>query len=209
MTYYVNNEEVQMTAGDIIYIPTGSLRQRDSGTVENNYISINFHSPDKLKFEPLLKNCINEEIKALLEFFDMIYAHPLNINYQKLFFVLEAIILQISDNMSFSSMSQLTAKIVDYISTHFREKISLEDICQFTYFSPAYCANEFRKTMGKSIIHYLIDFRIAEAKKLLSGTSFSCATISNMVGFDDSNYFSRIFKKRTGLSPLKYRSLSN
>lgn len=208
MTYFVNDEEYPMTSGDIIYVPAGSMRQRKTGNVENNYISINFHSTDKFDFEPLIKNCINEELKILLDYLDSAYARPLNTSPQKLSLVLEAIILQIYDNIAVSSTSQIATKIIEYISTHYREKITLNDICQFTYFSPAYCENEFRKAVGKSIIHYLIDMRISEAKKLLSETSLPCSTISGMVGFDDANYFSRVFKKRTGISPLKYRSFS-
>jgi len=208
MTYFVNDEEFPMTSGDIIYVPAGSMRQRKTGNIENNYISINFHSPDKIDFEPLIKNCINEELKILLDYLDAVYAHPFKTSPQKLALVLEAIIIQISDNIAISSTSQLATKIIDYISTHFREKITLNDICQFTYFSPAYCENEFRKTVGKSIIHYLIDVRVSEAKKLLSETSISCSAIANMVGFEDANYFSRVFKKRTGISPLKYRFFS-
>ncbi len=208
MTYYINNEKYSMISGDIIYIPAGSLRQRENGTVENNYISINFHSQDTLEFDPIIKNCINEALKILLDYLDTVYAHPLITNPPKLILILEAIILQISDNITLSNTSQLAAKIIDYISTHFKEKITLNDICQFTYFSTAYCENKFRKTVGRSIIHYLIDVRISEAKKLLSETSISCSAIANMVGFEDANYFSRVFKKRTGISPLKYRTFS-
>ena len=60
-------------------------------------------------------------------------------------------------------------------------------------------------TFEKSIIHYLIDLRISEAKNLLIETSMPCSVIAELVGFDDANYFSRIFKKRMGLSPLQFR----
>ena len=96
-------------------------------------------------------------------------------------------------------------EIANYLSRHYSEKLTLDDISRETFFSVAYCECEFRKAFGKSIINYLIDLRISEAKRLLTETSMSCSVIANMVGFDDANYFSRVFKKRIGLSPLRYR----
>ena len=87
-----------------------------------------------------------------------------------------------------------------------KEIAELLHISQATYFSVAYCESEFRKAFGKSIIHYLIDIRISEAKNLLMETSMPCSVIAKIVGFDDANYFSRIFKKRIGFSPQQYRT---
>ena len=114
--------------------------------------------------------------------------------------------MQISDNMIARGKVPLSTEIANYLIRHYNERITLDDISKETFFSVAYCESEFQKAYGKSIIQYLIDLRISEAQKLLMETSLPCSVIANMVGFDDANYFSRVFKKRIGYSPLQYRS---
>lgn len=208
MTYYVNDVKHILNSGDIIYLPPGSIRQREIGDVLNDYLSINFHSDSPLDFDTIVKNCINNEVKLLLNYFESAFFSPSTDSQAKLRLVLETLIMQIADNLYDSYTSPLSAEIISFISSHYTEKITLNDISQATFYSAAYCENEFKKTTGKSIINYLIDVRVNAAKKLLAESSMSCSRIAAAVGFEDANYFSRIFKKRTGYSPLKYRDFS-
>jgi YesN/AraC family two-component response regulator len=206
MTYYVNDEKIEMTSGDIVYLPSRCMRQRDIGDGHNEYISINFHTFENLPLKYFSPNSINEEILLLLGYFDKVYSSHTESKPKKLIHILEALIMQISDNMQKGGKTPIAITIANYLSCHYSEKITLEEISQETYFSVAYCESEFRKAFGKSIIHYLIDLRISEAKNLLMETSLPCSVIANMVGFEDANYFSRIFKQRIGFSPIQYRS---
>ena len=208
MTYYVNDIAHTITSGDIIYVPSGSIRQREIGETLNDYLSINFHADTVLDLDTVLKGCINNEVKLLLNYFETAYSSPSTDMQAKLKLALETLILQITDNLYDSYTSPLSAEIISFISSHYTEKITLNDISQATFYSAAYCENEFKKTTGKSIINYLIDVRINAAKKLLAESSMSCARIAAAVGFDDANYFSRISKKRTGYSPIRYRDFS-
>ena len=208
MTYYINDVMHVITSGDIIYVPAGSIRQRELGEIPNDYLSINFHSDTPLEFDTILKNCINNEIKLLLNYYETAQSSPSTDRQAKLRLALETLIMQITDNMYDNYTSPLSAEIISFITSHYTEKITLNDISQATFYSAAYCENEFKKTTGKSIINYLIDVRVNAAKKLLAESSMSCARIATAVGFEDANYFSRIFKKRTGYSPLKYRDFA-
>ena len=208
MTYYVNDVMHVISSGDIIYVPAGSIRQREMGEAPNDYLSINFHADAPLEFDTVLKNCINNEVKLLLNYYETAQSSPSTDRQSKLKLALETLIMQITDNMYDSYTSPLSAEIISFITSHYTEKITLNDISQATFYSAAYCENEFKKTTGKSIINYLIDVRVNAAKKLLAESSLSCARIAAAVGFEDANYFSRIFKKRTGYSPLKYRDFT-
>ncbi len=205
MTYFVNDISHPISSGDIIYVPSGSIRQREIGEVLNDYVSINFHANKPLELDTVLKGCINNEVKLLLNYFETAYSSPSTDRQTKLALAVEMLILQIIDNLNDSYTSPLSAEIISFISSHYTEKITLNDISQATFYSSAYCENEFKRTTGKSIINYLIDVRVNAAKKLLAESSMSCARIATAVGFEDANYFSRIFKKRTGYSPLRYR----
>ena len=206
MTYFVDDERFDMTSGDIVYLPAGSMRQRDVCEGKNDYVSINFHSLERLPLRCFLNNEINEEVLILIDYLNKIHDSPSTINQKKIVYILEALILQITDNTMKENRPPIALQISNYLSMHYRERISLEDISESTYFSVAYCESEFRKAYGRSIINYLIDLRVAEAKTLLIETSLPCSVIADMVGFDDANYFSRIFKKRIGFSPLQYRA---
>jgi len=175
----------------------------------NDYVSINFHMDSRLELDTVLKGCIDNDVKMLLNYFESAYSSPSTDRNKKLKLTLETLILQITDNLYDSYTSPLSAEIISFISSHYTKKISLNDISQATFYSAAYCENEFKKTTGKSIINYLIDVRINAAKKLLAESSMSCARIAAAVGFEDANYFSRVFKKRTGYSPLRYRNYTN
>ncbi len=205
MTYYVNDIKYSIESGDIIYVPSDSIRQREIGDVLNDHVSINFHADKPLELDTVLKGCINNELKLLLNFFESAYSSPSTDRQVKLALAVEMLVLQIIDNLHDSYTSPLSAEIISFISSHYTEKITLNDISQATFYSAAYCENEFKRTTGKSIINYLIDVRVNAAKKLLAESSLSCSRIAAAVGFEDANYFSRIFKKRTGYSPLRYR----
>ena len=209
MTYYVDDVRCDMSSGDIVYVPAGSVRQREIKDVSNDYISVNFHSTEALPIEYLSKNCINNELKMLLNCIESMYSLRMSeSSKKKICHLLEALTIQISDNLAESIESSLANIIVSYLNAHYQERITLKDISQLTYFSTAYCESEFKSQMGRSIIQYLLDIRIEEAKKLLAESSLSCSRIANAVGFEDANYFSRVFKKKTGYSPLVYRNLA-
>ena len=206
MIYYVNDEKYEMKSGDIIYLTPGSIRQRDICDGNNNYVGLNFHSTEKLSLKTLTQNGINDDILTLIEYLDSIYMSNSSTKAKKFTNILETLVLQITDNVLNSGKPNLANEIANYLIHHYRQKITLEDISRETFFSVAYCESEFHKAFGVSIIQYLIDIRLSEAVKLLTGTSIPCSVIAHMVGFSDANYFSRIFKKRIGFSPLKYRA---
>lgn len=96
-------------------------------------------------------------------------------------------------------------KSIDYISKNYMKKITLEDVSAYVYLSPSYFSKIFKEEMDMNFNTYLNYVRIEMSKKLLSDPSVSMVEISNLVGFEDQSYFSKVFKKMTGLSPKKYR----
>ena len=209
LTYWVNGVSHHMTDGDIIYLPEGSLRARSATNQTNDYFSFNFHLGENVFDENHITGCLSKELWLLLSYLDSVNAGTsadapdTEITNR----ILDCILLQIQKNIRDSQLSPLIKKIVKYVSEHYMEQITLKTVAEVTYFSPSYCENRFKKEMGKSIINYLIDVRISEAKNLISGSALPLAEISDTVGFEDYNYFARIFKKRVGYTPRQYRRL--
>lgn len=96
-------------------------------------------------------------------------------------------------------------KAIQYIRAHYSEKITLDGVAQAVYLSPAYFSRIFRQETGETFNAYLNTVRIEQSKKLLMDKSVRLIDISLMVGFDNQSYFTKVFKKKTGLSPLQYR----
>lgn len=95
--------------------------------------------------------------------------------------------------------------IKHYLRTHYREAICLDDLAQLTHLSRFYVAHSFKREMGITPMEYLADIRIEESKALLATTNYSMLQISAIVGFSNQAYFSKQFKKKTGLTPNDYR----
>lgn len=209
LTYWVNGVSHHMKDGDIIYLPEGSIRARSVISPSNDYFSFNFHDTKCLSEDNHIKGCLSKELLLLLSYVDSVNSGmsadspDTEITNR----VLDCIQLQILRNVRDSHTSPLIKKIVKYINEHYMEQITLKTIAEVTYFSPSYCENRFKKDMGRSIINYLIDIRIAEAKNLLSESALPLTDVSEKVGFEDYNYFARIFKKRVGYTPRQYRRL--
>lgn len=96
-------------------------------------------------------------------------------------------------------------KIKRYIDSNFHQSITLDDLVGVTHLNKFYLVHSFKKNYGTSPINYLIEKRIAESRHLLESTNNSVSVISNAVGFSSPAYFSQIFKKTTGISPMDYR----
>lgn len=95
--------------------------------------------------------------------------------------------------------------VIDYIKQNYAEKFTVEKLAQITNFTPTYFIRKFREHTGYSPIYYTSVVKLEEAKYLLEQTSDPINAIMEKVGFDDSAHFSKLFKKRYGFSPSKYR----
>ena len=83
--------------------------------------------------------------------------------------------------------------------------LSVETVCGDLHVSTSYFSKIFKQETGGTFVNYLTGRRMEEAKKLLLQTDYKSQVIGNMVGYPEPNYFSYVFKKNCGMSPVKYR----
>lgn len=94
---------------------------------------------------------------------------------------------------------------IQYLSTHYSEHITLEDMARKVFLSPSYFSRVFKKETGITFSAYLNRMRIEHSKELLRHQNIRLTDIALMVGFEDQSYFTKVFKKLTGTTPLHYR----
>ena len=102
------------------------------------------------------------------------------------------------------------SRTLQHAKTYLEENFSNPDlkmsrVAELYNITPSYFSTIFSQEMGEPFKDYLAKLRIGHAKELLVTTNLKCATIAYQSGYNDSHYFSFVFKKKTGLSPQKFR----
>ena len=104
-----------------------------------------------------------------------------------------------------SKNNDIIKKAIQYLSQNVASSITLKDVADHVHLNPAYFSTIFKQSTGSSFKEYLNMVRIEESKRLLTNTNYSVIDISVATGFEDQSYFSKVFKKYTGLTPKQYR----
>lgn len=94
---------------------------------------------------------------------------------------------------------------LNYIDSHFNEKITLEHLAQKTNLTPCYLATLFKKETGTNFGCYLTNIRIKTACALLTKTDYSYSQIAYSLAFCSQSHFTKAFHKHTGYTPKEYR----
>lgn len=93
-----------------------------------------------------------------------------------------------------------------YIQEHFMESVTLDDIADSIHVSRSECCRCFKRATGLSPVEYLMKYRIMESAKCMHRkTHESISEIAGAVGFNNTSYFNKIFKKFIGCTPTEYR----
>jgi AraC-like DNA-binding protein/mannose-6-phosphate isomerase-like protein (cupin superfamily) len=96
-------------------------------------------------------------------------------------------------------------KAIDYIQNNFQSNIYIKQLAELSFMSVRNCQRIFKEATGLSPNDFLLELRIQHASKLLVETDSAIYDVSGQVGIADWFYFSKAFKKKFGVSPLKYR----
>lgn len=98
-------------------------------------------------------------------------------------------------------------RAIEYVKENYGDQeLSVESICSYLSVSTAYFSTVFKKETGKTFINYLTDYRMEQALELLMSKDEKTYIIAEQVGYSNPNYFSYVFKKQFGMSPLKYKA---
>ncbi len=229
-----NSNKIEALANDIIIINSNELHSIENSSDDLNYYVIRidlsfifsnqidscqtkFLAPlasNLILFKNLVRNnkealkCINEIIKEYFSkeigFELAIKSHILNLLVLLLRNYVAKIFTPKQFNLKVERLNQFRY-ILNYIDGNFTEKITVNELANLFHVSNYHFCRLFKETTGKTVIEYINELRIKKATLLLKESSLSITEIALTCGFNDANYFSRIFKKNKNINPSKFK----
>lgn len=105
-----------------------------------------------------------------------------------------------------NEVEDLYQKMEKYISQNYCRKITLDDIAEELHANRSYLSRLYKSKKGVNLFDDILKLRIERAKEYIQNSDKKVYEISQAVGFEDTGYFSRVFKKYTGISPKEYKN---
>ena len=103
------------------------------------------------------------------------------------------------------SPNRLVLQMCSFVRDHLSERITLDVIAQHVHASPTYLCKLFKREMGEPLTNYINRNRVQQAKRLLE-LPYKIIDVASMAGFENSKYFSQVFKRYVGITPQQYRA---
>lgn len=100
----------------------------------------------------------------------------------------------------------LAEQVVEYLERHYTEEINFNDLAGEFFLAPNYLYRKFKEKKQMTVMQYLEEIRMKKAEELLKTTSYNVTDIAVQTGYADPNYFTRIFKKKFGITPREFRN---
>lgn len=94
---------------------------------------------------------------------------------------------------------------INYLKLHYQEEINIGEVASYLHISESYLSRLFRIEVNHTFVDYLTNFRIKKAIELLKDKTVKIFEVSSLVGYNDSRYFSVLFKKYVGVTPTEFR----
>jgi len=116
-------------------------------------------------------------------------------------------VIEFRNDATSSKYSDIITKAQDYIQGHYADKdISLHSVARAVNISPNHFSTIFSQETGETFIGYITRVRLEQAKLLLKTTQMRTSDVGYEVGYNDTHYFSYVFKKNTGMTPKEFRN---
>lgn len=222
---FSDGSSFKASSGDTLLIPSGRLHRDRFERTENLdifFISYAWDASDGFIecFTPdIFLNADEKTLSEVKLIFDMIrssrrdgYEKTHLLNSVRLAHILALGFSLVAPFDSSSEMKhdsvprreQLAEAAKRFIARHFRENIRLEDVAGYLHVSPSYISRILSSDCEFSFNGYLTSLRMAEARKQLLQDGCCISDLAHFLGYDDANYFSKVFRKATGVSPSRY-----
>ncbi len=214
---WYNDKEYKLESGDyVIYFPHEKQEYRYAGIKETHTYWIHFtgsaveeifsdaHLNSGVHFAPENKS-VQTCFKKIITFHSL-QKYELQANAYLLSLIC-ALSLGESEK-SADEYPQYLIDVIKYINLNWQKQISISLLAEMACLSKSRFLHSFKDNVGMSAYSYMVNIKIEKAKELLLSTDMNISAVAETVGYSDSLYFSRLFKKHVGISPREYRKKS-
>jgi two-component system, response regulator YesN len=104
-----------------------------------------------------------------------------------------------------NSEKKVIQSVLDFIDRNFEKGVTLEEAAEHVHLNPFYLSKLFKKELNINFVNYVMERKMDKAKVLLESTDLSILNIAMELNYQESNYFSKVFKKVVGITPSDYR----
>ena len=179
---YLDEKDVNVISKRLQEVAKSVVRiAEEMGISDTNELVVQM---EKLKIKYLLYNNKHDAYNEMLRLIDILFDK-----------------MNIKGKLSDDGMRS----VIDYIERNLRRGISLEDVANHVNISTYYLSKIFKKEMGVNFITYVTDRKMDLAKEMLANTDIPVLNIALDLAYNEANYFSKAFKKKTGFTPSEYR----
>lgn len=161
------------------------------------------HTGTSLEYKRLFLSMI-QELKLSKEDYEEMLVNYLT----ELLIMIHRLIISKPRDKSLFLMNEIDAA-VQYFHENYHKPISIEEYAASHNMSTSWFIRNFKEYTNATPAQYILSLKISNARTLLETTSYNVSEISNIIGYDNPLYFSRIFKKQCGMSPSEFRKQLN
>ncbi len=208
MCFTINGTTRLLKTGDIQFNTPGTVRSRFQGDEQTEYITITFSAEPTLDFQisGFLPGAFTGAVSVLL--YQIVFqANQKQQDTAVIDSLLNCLLQLLRQQSADSAIHPVVLQMQEYISVNLLSSITVEDVAAFVNRSSSYCNMLFRRETGNSIIQFTQELKVHQACRRLISSDLPISVIAKELAFSDSNYFCRIFKKHTGLTPNQYRGI--
>lgn len=206
LCYRIDGKDVTVRSGDAILLPQGAVRERLPSDSTATYASFNVELPEgtSLPVCGRIKGALFSDTVLLLEKVEQdlrrVSPHSTGKSVALFTYVLMSVLEKAGNEENVH-----IEKIKQYVHDNISEPLSLSIISESIHLVPRYVCTLFKREVGITLTEYILRQRISLAKKLIVTSQLALSEICGQCGFTDYNYFSRSFKRITGMTAAFYK----
>jgi two-component system response regulator YesN len=120
-------------------------------------------------------------------------------------FLVDAVKFVLSSRVEQNLKQKTVDKIKKYVDKNFNKKLTTKTIADSVYLSPTYLSYLFKAVTGSTLNEYITAARVGKSKDYLKNRRIKLIEVAKCVGYNDPNYYAKVFKKLTGMTPSSFR----
>lgn len=216
--YFIDNTTIDLNEGDMVLIPPYVIHRTayiEDGELERLLITFTLDFMKKPEDDPVFR-CFERYYikkadvhKSLLNSIEAESNSPDEFSDELIRNYIATLLIRLSritEKTAFEAKApSFIQQITEYITENYATEITLDELSKEFSVSKSHLSRQFKAITGFGINEYITIVRVRNAERLILTTDLSITDIATLCGFNDSNYFSSVFKKLKGIPPLKFR----